>query len=63
MLRVGCTAAYCVLQFSFSQLSPQVWPAQLGAQIWIEPGQTPAEIDGWFRLLAEAKTPFARLFL
>lgn len=36
---------------------------QLGAQIWIEPGQTPAQIDGWFRELSEEKMPVARLFL
>ena len=24
---------------------------QIGAQIWIEPGQTPEEIDGWFAQL------------
>lgn len=36
---------------------------QIGAQIWIEPGQTPAEIDGWFRQLAEAKMPVARIFM
>jgi beta-galactosidase len=36
---------------------------QIGAQIWIEPGQTPAQIDGWFRQLSEAHMPVARLFL
>jgi len=35
----------------------------LGAQIWIEPGQTPDEIDGWFRELANSHMPVARLFL
>jgi hypothetical protein len=24
---------------------------QFGAQIWIEPGQTPEQIDGWFATL------------
>lgn len=36
---------------------------QLGAQIWIEPGQTPLQIDAWFRDLAESHMPVARLFL
>lgn len=35
----------------------------LGAQIWIEPGQTPAQIDTWFRSLADSHMPVARLFL
>jgi len=35
----------------------------LGAQIWIEPGQTPLQIDTWFRDLADAHMPVARLFL
>lgn len=35
----------------------------LGAQVWIEPGQRPADIDRWFRMLADARMPVARLFL
>jgi len=35
----------------------------IGAQIWIEPGQSPAQIDGWFHQLNEAHMPVARLFL
>ncbi len=35
----------------------------LGAQIWIEPGQTKEEIDDWFRTLAASGMPVARLFL
>src|SRR6185437_9057852 len=34
-----------------------------GAEIWIEPGQTPVQIDTWFRDLADAHMPVARLFL
>jgi beta-galactosidase len=36
---------------------------QLGAQVWIEPGQTAGQIEGYFRQLAEAHMPVARLFL
>jgi beta-galactosidase len=36
---------------------------QLGAQVWIEPGQTTGQIEGYFRQLAEAHMPVARLFL
>ena len=35
----------------------------LGAQVWIEPGQTPAEIDGWFKTLEAADMPVARIFV
>ena len=35
----------------------------LGAQVWIEPGQTPTEIDGWFQRLADSHMPVARLFM
>jgi len=35
----------------------------LGAQIWIEPGQTPAQIDGWFQELAKQQMPVARVFI
>ena len=36
---------------------------QIGAQIWIEPGQTPDEIDRWFAVLESSHMPVARLFL
>jgi len=36
---------------------------QLGAQIWIEPGQTPREIDAWFARLESSRMPVARLFM
>jgi len=48
---------------------PGLWPAYaadrplLGAEIWIEPGQTPLQIDTWFRDLADSHMPVARLFL
>ncbi|NOZ57327.1 MAG: hypothetical protein GXO73_11135, partial [Calditrichaeota bacterium] len=35
----------------------------IGAQIWIEPGQTPEQIDHWFATLAESHMPVARIFL
>lgn len=36
---------------------------QLGSQIWIEPGQTKEQIDGYFRTLEEVHMPVARLFI
>jgi len=35
----------------------------IGAQVWIQPGQTPEEIDGWFRQLAESYMPVARVWI
>jgi beta-galactosidase len=35
----------------------------LGAQVWIEPGQTNSEIDGWFAQLEASRMPVARLFV
>jgi len=35
----------------------------IGAQVFIEPGQTPEEIDTWFRILKENKLPICRIRL
>jgi beta-galactosidase len=35
----------------------------IGAQVWIEPGQKPADVESWFKTLADARMPVARLFL
>ena len=54
----------------FALLSASMLPAQrlasaplLGAEVWIEPGQTPEQVDGWFRELAEEHMPVARVFM
>lgn len=54
----------------FALLTASVLPAQtprqaplLGAEVWIEPGQSPEQIDGWFRQLEQAHMPVARVFL
>lgn len=49
--------------FSEAKLTRAETKPLLGAQIWIEPGQTPTEIDGWFRNLASSNMPVARIFL
>ena len=36
---------------------------RIGAEIWIEPGQTSDQIDRWFQILQEQKMPVARLFI
>ncbi len=41
-------------------------PAQaplLGAEVWLEPRQTPAQVDGWFKELADEHMPVARVFM
>jgi len=35
----------------------------LGAEVWIEPGQTPEQVEGWFRELAVEHMPVARVFM
>jgi beta-galactosidase len=35
----------------------------IGAQVWIEPGQTKAEIENWFAILADHNMKSARLFM
>jgi beta-galactosidase len=36
---------------------------EIGAQIWIEPGQSEAQIDNWFKTLADHQMPVCRLFM
>jgi len=51
---------------ALSAQTPQQVSSQsplLGAQVWIEPGQTPQQIDGWFHELAEEHMPVARIFV
>jgi len=43
--------------------APPAPPPQIGAQIWIEPGQTRDQIDRWFALLEQHDMPVARLFI
>lgn len=56
----GFAVTILVLIFSFGARAER---PQIGAQIWIEPGQTPAQIDEWFHDLAKMDMPVARLFL
>ena len=36
---------------------------EVGAEVWLEPGQTPEEIDMWFQRMADCKMRSARIFL
>ena len=61
--KIGLTLPCLVLSgAALAAPLPPVRPL-LGAQIWIEPGQTPEQIDGWFRTLAEPGMPVTRPFL
>ncbi len=65
MMKRVCTLL-AVLSLAFWSVGGTVHAADrplLGAQIWIEPGQTDAEIDGWFHQLAQSKMPVARIFV
>lgn len=57
-----CLTFLFFLLLAFSALRAQEVP-QIGAQVWIEPGQSQAEIDSWFKTLAEHNMPVARLFI
>ena len=35
----------------------------VGAELWIEPSQTEAEVEGWVKIMAESKMRSARIFL
>src|ERR1017187_5080393 len=59
----GMQLIFVVLALWLSTITGTAETPLIGAQIWIEPGQTPAQIDGWFRQLDEAHMPVARLFL
>lgn len=60
------TAFFCFLTISFGSYSQRTLndTPVFGAQIFIEPGQTPLDIDTWFRLLKEngLKTTRIRMF-
>lgn len=47
------------LVFSFKPATGK----EIGAQVWIEPGQTKSEIENWFRILADHNMRSARLFI
>jgi beta-galactosidase len=54
LLTVVLLSAYA----SYSQNLPQI-----GAQVWIEPGDTDEEIDHWFKMLADHEMKTGRLFI
>lgn len=53
---------FCINQISIAQTSLTDVP-MIGAEIFIEPGQKPEEIDTWFRLMKEAGMTLTRIRL
>jgi beta-galactosidase len=53
---------FCINQMSIAQTSLTDVP-MIGAEIFIEPGQKPEEIDTWFRLMKEAGMTLTRIRL
>lgn len=56
----------CLFAFLSASMLPAQEPANvplLGSEIWIEPGQTQEQVEGWFRELAEQHMPVARIFM
>ncbi len=57
---LGLGALLACLTISAQPLDNRAVP-RFGAQVFIEPGQTPEQIDGWFRTLAENGMTLARI--
>ncbi len=62
-LMISFILIFSIAKFSVAQRSMSDVPV-FGAQIFIEPGQTPEDIDNWFRILKESgmKTTRIRMF-
>lgn len=57
----------CLLIIAFLPIAPAFAQTkdtpQIGAQVWIEEGQTNEQIDNWFKILSEQNMTIARLFI
>lgn len=53
-----CIATLAIAHETFAQRRIEV-----GAEVWIEPEQTPEELDMWFKRMADCKMRSARIFL
>lgn len=63
LMLCAVTPLYCIDHDQPPSSATSAPRVELGAEIWIEPGQSAENIDLWFKLLAEAHMPVARLFL
>lgn len=55
-----CLLMLCARPFGAARAQESI---DIGAEVWIEPGQTPEQIDGWFSLAANNGMRSVRLFL
>lgn len=53
----------CIAVFALYGSASAQRHIEVGAEVWIEPGQTDAEVDMWFKRMAENKMHSARIFL
>jgi len=58
--RIFLIFSFLVMNTGFSQ---EINIPEIGAQVWIEPGQTNEEIEEWFKILSDHHMYCARLFL
>ena len=55
-----CLLMLCARPFGAARAQESI---DIGAEVWIEPGQTPEQIDGWFSFAANNGMRSVRLFL
>src|ERR1044071_8188340 len=60
---LSCALSLFLITAAVASARAQEARPLLGAQIWIEPGQKPEDVERWFTTLADARMPVARLFL
>ena len=60
-LPVLCLAILLTLGTKSIAQVKQTDPVWIGAEVFIEPGQTPEEIDSWFRIMKEKRIKIARI--
>ncbi|MDP3915438.1 MAG: beta-galactosidase trimerization domain-containing protein [Bacteroidota bacterium] len=60
---IFCISLCCIFLFSgfYSQAQSEMKVPFIGAQVFIEPGQTPDEIDSWFRIMKENNFTVCRI--
>ncbi|MDB5025628.1 MAG: beta-galactosidase [Mucilaginibacter sp.] len=57
----GLVLFFIALLFSTAQAQQNL--PELGAEIYLEPGQTKGQVDKWVKLLSDNKMPVARVFM
>jgi beta-galactosidase len=60
---IACAFSLLLPAAAFATARAQDARPLLGAQVWIEPGQRPEDVERWFKTLADGRMPVARLFV